>query len=406
MVMSAVLRFFSVLWVVIALFSNAAAAADYTIRDVQVSATAEDATTARMEAMAQAESLAFSRLLEQSVPAAQVEARKASIPAGTISSLVTGYDVRDEKISARSYSAVMDVTFNTNRVNALLAQGAAPAASTGGAPVKTYTASSATHTLSRPAGQPAAQPAAAVENPVVLVLPVYAMNGRAKLWEEDNLWRAAWNRAHRSDPQLLRLPIGDQSDKVVLPDARQASSFGHVSTLAQRYQAGTVMVVSASETVSSAGVRALQVGATVLSPESTSQQPAQVYELQAGETVDTAMERVAQSFVDSVTEQRQRLQSTALENAAPAQAQPNPAAPAMMGQITVLSRLNAAADWAKLRKRLLAVSSVEQVRLSAISNHQADVVVQFRGSLPELEAAMTASGLQVSKTARYWVVAF
>lgn len=378
-------------------------AVDYTVRNLPVSATAEDATTARMVAMTQAENAAYARILEQLLPPEQAAARAASAPPGGISSLVSGYDVRNEKISARSYSAEFDVSFNPARLSAFLNQGGAAntTAPTVSAPTSYgHATSSTSYTLKRPGTAPSS---AVTSNPVVLLLPAYEKNGKLQLWESENIWREAWNGVQRADSQSLRLPIGDQSDKLVLADARQATSFGQVSTLAERYQAGSVILATASETVSTSGVKALQVTLSLMSADNSVARPsAHTFDLQPGEDTPQAMARVAQTIAQQLTQERQQGQQAASENKAAAVAQAGGAA----GQITVLSKLNAAADWVQLRKRLMAVPSVARVQLSAISNQQADVVVHYRGSLTDLESAMAAQGFQVSKTPRYWIVAF
>ncbi|MBM3618235.1 MAG: hypothetical protein FJX23_06780 [Alphaproteobacteria bacterium] len=407
-----------------ALLSTSALAADYTVRDVPVSATAEDATTARMNAMAQADTAAFAKLLQGMLPPDQAAAKAASVPASTISSLVNGYDVKNEKLSARSYSASIDVSFNPRKVDALLS-GAAPVAAApavsgyavaqppvtrpGGGTVYSpsrggVVSSTTSYTLNRP-GQPsiAAAPAAVAANPVVLVLPV----GRSgQLWDESNLWRSVWNRTPRSDTNLVRLPIGDQSDKLVLPDASQAGSFAQVSTLAERYQAGTVVVAEAEDIIASTGVKALQVTLrTLRSGDNYTDQP-WVFEAEGGETPEQVMARAAAEIAARLTTEAQGQQAvlSASPSSAPTAANPAAAAGPVAGRITVLSRLNNVSDWVSLRNKLSALPAVARVELSALSQQQADVIVHYRGGLPQLEAALQGAGIRVDKAANYWII--
>lgn len=408
------------------LLSATAFAADYTVRDVPVSATAEDATTARMNAMGQAETAAFAKLLQNMLPADQAAAKAASVPASTISGLVTGYDVKNEKLSARSYSASIDVSFSPRKVDALLSGAASVAA----APVmqppvvsrpgggKVYSpsrggvvSSTTAYTLNRPgqpsiaSGQPPvlAAPAPVVNvNPVVLVLPVY---GSKALWEDSNIWRSVWNRTPRSDTNLVRLPIGDQSDKMVLPDVSQANSFSQLSTLAERYQAGTVVVAEAEEVIASTGVKALQVTLrTLRSGDAYADQP-WIFEAEGGETNEQVMARAAAEIAARLTTEAQGQQVlSASPSAAPTAVNPAHASGPVAGRITVLSRLTNVSDWVNLRNRLSALPSVARVELSALSQQQADVIVHYRGGLPQLEAAMQGAGIRVDKAANYWII--
>lgn len=99
----------------------------YTVRDIPVSAQAADANTARMAAMEQAEQKAFIKLLEQALPPEQAAAKAATVPPQAISGLVTGYDVKNEKISAQSYGASIDVSFDPQKTDTLLNKPAASA---------------------------------------------------------------------------------------------------------------------------------------------------------------------------------------------------------------------------------------------------------------------------------------
>lgn len=401
-----------------------ALAVDYTVRDVPVSASAEDANTARMLAMGQAEQAAFAKLLEQSLPPEQAAAKAASTPPGAISNLVTGYNVKNEKLSTKSYSANIDVSFNPQKVSGFLAQ---PAPADAAAMPATASASGF---IPRPAGTPGAayspaaaragaapvtpaRPAATISaNAATLLLPVYDNKGRTSLWETENAWRSVWNSIPRQNTQLLRLPIGDQSDKLVLPSAEQATSYANISTFAERYQAGQVVVARASEGQASTGIRALQVQLLTLTPGGNAQAYPLVFEAEAGESPTDTMIRAAQEISARLTAEGERQQQVAaaappVTAYAPEQiAQAAPAQMAANGRITVLSRLSAVNDWIGLRKKLQSVPQVSQVELSAISSQQVDMVLHYSGTLSELEQAINARGLQISKAQNYWVITF
>lgn len=397
--------FSSILLFSLLLAMPAAAQTGHTVGGVEVKATAADATTARMQAMEAGEVQAFARLLEQMLPADEAAAKAASTPAHQISRMVRGYEVHNEKIGATSYEATLDVQFDPAQVQAFLRGPQQP-------PVPGQPVPVPAPPLAAPP-PPAADAAALMRRAMsnVLVLPIWSGNrGTPLLWEEANSWRKVWNKAERGDTQFIRLPIGDQSDRMML-DAEQATrtQFADFSPIAERYQSSTVIVASARAGVSS-GVNALLVDVRRLSHGGEVSEMPLVYEQNSGETGEDVMARAAQDIIRLVMhEERQRAAQQAQQAQAPAAAAGGAPPQVMQGpvsRLTVLSRLERLNDWVGLRKRLQALPNVERVDLAAISNRQVDMVVHYRGSPAQLEAAMQSQGIRVSKSNNYWVVGF
>lgn len=389
------------------LAGQAWAQAGYTVEGVEVQATASDATTARMKAMEQGETEAFRRLLQRLLPSeAEAESRANAAAGHQISRMVRGYDVRNERLTATSYAARLDVNFDPAQVNAFLR---GPQGQSG--------AGTPAHTL--PGGQPSAQPATQPQPARsvgqhmsnLLVLPIWWQDGRSPLlWEGGNRWREAWNAAERSDTQFIRLPIGDQSDQMMI-DGKQAvqAGFSAFSPIAERYQSSTVIVAQARQTVSS-GVNALAVTLRTLGRDGQTGEQPLVYEQRSAEEADELMARAAQDIIQRVMYTAQ--QQAAMQQAQAAAAQRQQEAEAARDQqgyaprsrLTVLSRVQQLNDWVVLRRRLLSLPMVEQVDMAAISNQQVDLIVHYRGSHQQLEAAMLQQGLVVQKARNYWVV--
>ncbi|MCH2547399.1 MAG: DUF2066 domain-containing protein [Alphaproteobacteria bacterium] len=373
----------------------------YTIQNVEVSASADTGTTARMNALAQAESEAFARLLEQYLAPDEAAARAAKTKDYEISRMVRGYEVQNEKVTGNSYSATLDVAFDPTQVQTFLRAPAVPAMAsvpTGAAPVTANTG----YVGRQPTRPISAQPAPIETNTLtsqlakmhsnVLVLPVLTAAGNSMLWEDRNVWRNVWNRAEREDNRFIRLAIGDQSDSLMM-SAPQATSaeYAAFSPLAERYQAATVVVAEAFPTVSD-GVNALGVRLRSLDVQGQNDVIELSYEQGSEETQDDLMLRAAEDIIARIMRDGQARSVGQLEANAP------------RSKITVLSRLNKLNDWVILRKRLMDMPNVEKIELSAISSQQADMVVHFRGNPMQLEANMTSQGLKVSKAYNYWVV--
>jgi hypothetical protein len=362
----------------------------YTVEDVQVSATAGDATTARMNAMSQGESEAFKRLLERLVPSEEVGSRVAATQDYQISRMVRGYEVHNEKVGSTSYAATLDVAFDQAQVESYLNGPVGAGASVMPPPLAAgYPAQGMP---ARPAPAMASQPPQMRSN--VLVLPVLAVGDQRLLWEDKNVWRNAWNSAERTDTQFIRLPIGDQSDSMVM-DASQVMSapYSSFSPIAERYQAATVVVAEAYPTVAS-GVNALGVRLRSLGMQGQNNTLELSYEQNSSESQEQLMNRAAQDIIQRIMSEGQAQSVEQVEAYAP------------RSKLTVLSRLNKLNDWVVLRKRLMQLPVVERVELSAISSQQADMIVHFRGSQAQLENAMLSQGLKVNKAYNYWIVGF
>lgn len=383
------------------LFGQAAQAqTNYTIRGIEVETTAGDGTAARMAGLEEAETTAFKQLLEQLLPADEAAARAAATPAHRISSMVRGYEVQNERVGATSYSATLDVNFDPAQVSAFIRQANQPQAVQG----------SPDGVLKAPPAGTAPPVAAAAPRTGgnILVLPVWAANqNRPLLWEGDNPWRAAWNQAERSDTQYIRLPIGDQSDRMMM-DAEPAmkAPYDRFSVIAERYQSSTVVVAVASTTVVS-GVNALQVDLRMLGRDGQRETPPLYYEQEGDETGEQLLTRAAEDIIArqmQAAQQRAAQQQTQQTQQSREPQQATSYAP--RSKITVLSRLSRPNEWVQLRRRLQGLAAVEQVDLSAISSQQVDLVVHYRGSPDVLEAQMQEQGVRVKRASGYWVVGF
>jgi hypothetical protein len=92
----------------------AASASEITVPDVDTYAEAANAQEARMKALQQAETIAFSKLLSQWQMPAGTE-----IPGDEIAAAVTGFDVVSEQMGATSYRAKLNMHFDANQLSAL-----------------------------------------------------------------------------------------------------------------------------------------------------------------------------------------------------------------------------------------------------------------------------------------------
>jgi hypothetical protein len=108
------------LWLfVVFLFIPGVNAQNMTISDVKVSVTADSVATAREQALVQAHTLAFQKLLQESFPE-----KAGPLPSyDTIVDMVSDFSIDKEKTTAKSYTASLTFQFEGPKVHTWLQQG-------------------------------------------------------------------------------------------------------------------------------------------------------------------------------------------------------------------------------------------------------------------------------------------
>lgn len=189
------------------------AADAFTVEHVEVDATAASAAAARERAIAAGQQIAFDRLLDRLTPHDQ----RTGLPrpsAAEIADLVRDFAVEDEKASAVRYLASLSVRFRPDDIRALLRTAGVPFA----------------ETMSKP----------------IVIVPLFRSNAGVTLWDGSNPWRQGWQDSRPGGLVPFVTPLGDLDDTVALDTARaQAGNAEGLSTLAWRYQAGSVIVTTA-----------------------------------------------------------------------------------------------------------------------------------------------------------------
>gem|GEM_PF-828030 len=183
----------------------------YTVQDVSVDVVAESAAVAREKAIGEAQMVAFRRLLERIAPPGQAQGIAARTDQNRLASLIQGFEVAREQLSAVRYVATFTVRFRPDAVRALVGEH-------GGTVVET----------ARP----------------ILVLPVAEEGGRPVLWEERTDWRSAWEDQNAADGEIpVLVPAGELADVTDIAAAEAVSgNSGRITGIARRYQAETVLV--------------------------------------------------------------------------------------------------------------------------------------------------------------------
>lgn len=180
----------------------------FSVSDITVDISAENAIKAREQAFAQAQSDAFKALAVRMMP--ETEAETFTPPDVTvISGMIQDFEVTKEQLSATRYVGTYTFRFND-------------------AAVKSYFGTrnvSFSDTPSRPA----------------LVLPFMEKLGKSDLWSPFNLWMKAWSRAENLQSGLVPIvvPLGDLEDVADIGDD-QSLQYDPIklARLTKRYETG------------------------------------------------------------------------------------------------------------------------------------------------------------------------
>jgi len=329
----------------------------YTVRDVPVDATAENAARAREAAIAQGQQQALRQLLERLTPP-EPHGQLPSPSASEVEQMVLGLSLADEKTSSVRYLAKLTVRFMPQAVQGLLQQGNLP-----------Y--------VDEPA-------------PPLIVLPVWqpAPESPPVLWEDPNPWRRAWGSLPRGGLQPLETPLGDLEDVMAIDAARAASADPAALTgMAERYGADGVLVA-----------RAVQ-------HPGTPEQPARVEVSAArdGETLTTSVEmRPDADPMDALRRAAQDIRGQ-LEAAWKAE-RAGTLASGPAQRLTVLVPIGSLHDWLTVRQALDDTPAVSAWTLQALTKDRAQVSLAVRGTPANLSEALAPHGLRIVQDAGYWVI--
>lgn len=186
----------------------------FTVQDIKVDVTAQNALLAREQAFEQAQVKAFETLAARMLPQADL-ATFAPPEARQISALIQDFELLNEQLSAVRYVGAYTFRFDDKAVR------------------KYFSASETTFTdvSSRP----------------ILVLPFLQRGDNTTIWTPHNTWLKAWNRSPQNHAILpLRLPIGDLSDVQDIKD-HEALRYtpAKLASMRQRYTAAEAAIIIA-----------------------------------------------------------------------------------------------------------------------------------------------------------------
>lgn len=326
----------------IALSPDANADAIFKVDKVAVEAVAQDAVSAKKEAIADGERKAFKLLLRRLVPA-NMYANLAAVDMTDVGSKLDGLTVHDEKNSRTKYIAKINFSFSPDAVRDVMR----------------------THNL----------PYLDEQAPPMVVVPL-SLNGQAAADQAQSPWRKAWETLdliHAVTPMALG-PV----DPSITPAVMQALAANNAQTFANAKEMyGTPVLLFAIASTSSDGSKLTVTisGADNVGPLTLKRTYPVVGD------VDTAMQKAASIAVSTFEgrwKQAKGVGAAGMVSAAPLQ------------RLLVTVEFGGFREWQQIRKRLGKVPGVAALEVSSLSARGAEVMIDYPGGAEGLAPQLAA----------------
>lgn len=338
----------------------------FTITGVKVDVTAQSASAARNQALAQGQRAAFDMLMRRLLRQ-EDKAGLAPVDPVALNALIQGIEISNERASSVRYLAELTVRFDGARVQNYLRTRGVPFSQTAGRPV--------------------------------LVVPVMETAGLRLLWEDENAWRAAWGQ-HDLENRLLTfvLPRGDTEDRYLLPPSQALDPESPaVTRLASRYGVDRVItpVIEITRDFLGGGLKArLQ----VIGVEGNFEPITGEFDLAAPETEDAAPDEAA---TDDTLPESERVTSEMLA----------PVVEAVVagmddqwkeqtlirldesGEMELVVPLRTAADWPEVGRRLAQVTLVQGRELRSLRPGEAVILLKYVGTRERVALGLAQASL-------------
>ena len=330
----------------------------FTIAPVRVDVTAASASAARDQALVEGERRALQMLVER-LTLASGRSRLPPPNNATLSDLVQGFEVANERRSGVRYIADYTFHFRPDPVRQLLTRAGIAFAETPSKPL--------------------------------VVLAVLMDGDRPVLWDDPNPWRDVWARA-KLPPGLVPLviPLGEIDDVTAIDaDAALHGDDARLRALSQRYDGDDVLVTAA--TLNQGAARSVDVVTTRYTPGSPASRQSWSNSVTAstGES-DTALMTRALSDARARVEEAWKVANILdfRQN----------------GTLVVRVAAGSLRDWIVVRDRLTGIPAVRSSQLMSIDRAGARVEIRYVGDPAQLRLALAQRDLELSGSDPDWVL--
>ena len=343
---------------------NEAFASDpiFTVEDIQVDASAQNAIAAREKAFEQAQIKAFDELKMRMLSDSDL-ANAQTPPVNIISTMIKDFEITNEKLSAVRYIGTYTFRFKDNDVRRYFSRNASVAVSD-------------------------------LSSDKLLVLPFFNSGRDTVIWAPGNIWLQAWNRVPNLGGTVpLEVPIGDISDVSDISDNQVLTcDRARLDNMLARYSAKeAVIAIATPDALLSdfTNPQAIAQGTLKVEIYRTDRARPELVE-QVNIIADRRM-RVGTLYDQAVSRVRNALKKDWKQKTAivPSLAQGN--------SIMVVLPIQSLSDWVKMQNELSRLSGLNNVALESLTPKQANVKISYNGSRERLNLTLAQIGMEVSR---------
>ncbi len=363
----------------------------YTVENITVDVSADNAMNARNQAFEKAQQEALVALAANFLDGSQLAAFQPP-PASTISPMVQDFEVTKEKLSKQRYIGTYTFRFKPNSVRQYFSHAAQQIAMPAGpsAPAHVMTGSITQPTVT----SPLADLSRSLEfSRNLLILPFYKVGAQTLLWSGYNGWMQAWQRA--SLPSNQNIPIGDLTDVNDIGD-NDALNYDQskLNGMLTRYSAGEAAILIAEPDASLASVQsdtAQAMGVLKISIYRTDRNDGPE---QAGQVSVAASgaETRSQLYDRAV---RQVQQALLADWKSAAYIPPSHAA-GINSTFEMRVPFSNLQEWAAAQRKLDNIQGINNVALKSLTPREARIGVTYEGDADTLRIALQQVGMDLS----------
>jgi uncharacterized protein DUF2066 len=321
---------------------------------VAVDATADSAAQAREMARTDGQRRALAAIAERA------RAKLPKLDDNAITGLVASFEVANERMSTVRYAADYTFHFRPDETRKVL-------------------------------GNPAPVAAEEAGKPVVLI-PVYQAAGPARLWDDPNPWRQAWEQQPAAAGGLrLLVPLGDAGDIAALDADKARDGDGRALAAIARRNGGEETLVAFAALHGSAG-RPSGIDVTVR-------------RYRAGQAVDNHAEALSANPGESEGELLRRAAAAIVADIGSGWKNEAKAPIDQEGSLTAILQITDLDDWLHARDRLAKVPAIRKIALMALSRQEATIEIGYGGSIDQLKAGLAEISLDLVRGDKLWQLA-
>lgn len=320
----------------------------FTVENVETDVTSDNAVKAREIALKKARKKAFSTLAERLL-SGEDKRTAAGADDITISSLISSFEVLEEKLSDVRYIATINVTFDEDAVKSYFFQ----------------SGDSFTTSVKKP----------------VLILPWYGVSGQMGLWGDNNPWAAAWNQMANSGSSIVPfvMPIGDITD---MRDYPAQMPLSYDDTVLQNFE----MKYGVDDSI--IAIAQPQGGVVVITlhgTESGYPRKLETLSVTGGAWDETVYKRGVEQVLAFLRSDWKNKTAVMAGHEKPQ-------------QYKLIAKYSGLQNWVELRSALEDTQGIEKIQVNSVSPQQASITLNFKGDIQKMALLLEQSNIGMIET--------